>query len=101
MLIGYALSYIAQGAWFGASDQRLWASLTVLKTYDFLGMFKLPWVNWDFFTVGLPSLFTFNFSFFGGDMAFFKYGMYVLSVGIIWGMVVVFVGFIVGFITKR
>lgn len=100
LLIGFTLSYIAQGAWFGSQDQALWASLSVLKKYD-LGLFSVPWVNWDFFSKGLPSLFTFNFAFFDGQTNYFRYMLYVFSVGIVWGLVATVITIVAGFFTRR
>jgi hypothetical protein len=81
------------GVWFDSGTQTLMGSLNALKTYNILG-FHVPWVNIDFFTIGVPKLLSFDFAFFGGSFAAFKYAMYIFSIGIIWGIVAVVIGVI-------
>jgi hypothetical protein len=99
-LIGITLSYIMGGAWFGTDSQSIFGSLTAFKDYNILG-FHMPWINVDYFTVGIPKLLQFNFAFFGGSYNYFKYMMYVFSIGIIWGIVVTFIGLILNFFGSR
>lgn len=93
LLVGIVLSFIMGGVWFDTATKTVFDSLRVMKTYQVLG-FSVPWVNIEFFTVGIPKLFSFDFVFFGGQASFFKYVMYVFSVGMIWGMVAVVIGII-------
>ena len=93
LLIGTLLSFVMGGVWFDTATKTVFDSLRVIKSYEILG-FNVPWVNIDFFTVGIPKLFSFDFVFFGGQASFFKYVMYVISIGMIWGMVAVVIGII-------
>ena len=99
-LIGIVLSFIMGGIWFDSATEQIFNSLTVLKTYNILG-FHLPWVNWEFFTKGIPNLVSLDFAFFGGSASFFKYAMYVFTIGIIWGIVTYFIGIILNFFGSR
>jgi hypothetical protein len=99
-LLGLVLSFIMSGVWFDNATKTIFDSLTIMKSYNILG-FHLPWINFEFFTKGLPHLLSFNFAFFGGSANFFKYGMYVFSIGIIWGIVTFFIGIILNFFGSR
>ena len=88
------------GVWF----DNVWASrfntLMALKTYNVLGFFKVPFVNVDFFTVGIPKLLSMQFAFFGGAAVYFQYLMYTISIGIIFGLVSIVIGIIYNFWSK-
>lgn len=99
-LIGTVLSFIMGGVWFDSSTASIFGTMTAFKTYNILG-FNMPWINTEFFTKGLPHLLTFDFAFFQGSYNFFKYGMYVFSIGIIWGIVTVFISLILNFFGSR
>jgi hypothetical protein len=100
LLLGTVLSFIMGGVWFDANTKSIFGSLTMFKDYNILG-FHMPWINYQYFTVGIPKLFQFNFAFFGGSAGFFKYLLYVFSIGIIWGIVVTFIGYILNFFGSR
>jgi hypothetical protein len=100
MLAGWSLSWILQGTWIDASHHSALNSLAALKTYNVLGLFKIPWVNVDFFLT-LPKLLTFDFSFFGGNYGYFRYLFYVWSIGAVWGIVGVVIGVMVNFFGRR
>lgn len=96
LLVGVVLSFVMGGVWFDDGTKTVFDSLRVLKSYQILG-FSVPWINVEFFTVGLPKLFSFDFAFFGGQAGFFKYVMYIFSIGMIWGIVAVVIGIIANF----
>ena len=99
-LLGLTLSYLMGGVWFDAGAKTIFGSLTAFKSYNILG-FNMPWINADFFTVGLPKVLGFDFAFFGGRYSYFKYVMYIFSVGIIWGFVTIFISLIVQMFWSR
>jgi len=98
---GLTLTFIMGGVWFGSEEQTVFGTLTAIKVYPVFGLFKVPWVNWDFFTIGLPRLFQFNFSFFGGSFEYARYALYTLSIGLLWGIIVVVFGVIQGIFSRR
>ncbi len=87
------------GVWFDSSTQTIFGTLTAFKTYSVVG-FQIPWVNVEFFTIGIPKLLSFNFAFFGGSYGAFKYGLYVFSIGIIWGIVATLAGLVLNFFKR-
>ena len=99
-LIGIVLSFIMGGVWFDSSTKYIFGTLTLFKDYNVLG-FRMPWINFEYFTVGIPKIFQFDFAFFGGSYNFFKYVLYIFSIGIIWGIVVTFIGYILNFFGNR
>jgi hypothetical protein len=101
LLVGLVLSYGLGGIWFGSTTASIFGSLKAYQTYEIFGIFKIPWVNVDFFTVGIPKLLSFNFAFFGGSYEFFRYLAYVFSIGVVWGIVGLAIGVIGNFWSKR
>jgi len=99
-LIGITLSFIMGGVWFDSATKSIFGTLTVFKDYNILG-FHMPWINLEYFTVGIPKLLQFDFAFFGGSYNYFKYVLYVFSIGIIWGIVVTFISIILNFFGSR
>ena len=100
LLIGLILSYGLGGIWFNASTSQIFGSLKAYQTYTIFGI-TVPWVNLDFFTVGLPKLFSFDLAFFGSGYEFFRYFLYVFSIGVIWGIVGLVIGVIGNLWSRR
>ncbi len=91
---GLVISQIMSMAYFGGADTSVTNSLLILRTYNLFGIIPIPFLNIDFFVVGLKSLIQWDFAFFQGigfDMI--KYLFYVISVGLVWGIAVSFAGF--------
>ena len=55
-IVGLFVSHIYAGTYYGATDTAVLNSLTVIRTYNVLGLFTIPWLNADFFIIGLPAL---------------------------------------------
>ncbi len=100
LLVGMVLSYGLGGIWFGSDTASIFGSLKAYQSYTIFGI-TVPWVNLDFFTVGLPKLLSFNFAFFGGGYEFFRYFLYVFSIGVIWGIVGLVIGVIGNLWSRR
>jgi len=100
MTVGIITSRIIDGAFITAYDARIFDSLTVIRSYNVMGLFSIPWLNPDFFTVGIPKLVAWDFSFFGGELEIFKYLFYVVSTGVCWGFFVVTISFLQGFVRR-
>ncbi len=86
------ISRILEGAYFASTDIEILNQLTVFRDVEILGLFSIPTLNLSFFTQGLPHLLMWDYPFFTGTWAFFRYFLYVLSVGVVWGILIVFVG---------
>lgn len=92
LIVGLLVSHVMEGTFFGTRERALMNTLTVIKTQSVFGMFSIPWLNLDFFTVGLPRLINWDFGFFGGEAETIKYFFYVVSIGLVWGIFPVVVG---------
>lgn len=90
-------SRLMGGAWFSATDTSTMNSLTVIKTVEVFNLFSIPTVNLDFITIGLPKLVSWDYPFFGGQAAIFKYFLYCLSIGIVWTILALFAGVVYNF----
>ena len=101
LVVGILTSRIIDGAYFSASDAALFDTLTVIRSYNVFGLFNIPWLNPDFFIVGLPKLVAWDYSFFGGEYEIFKYLFYVVSIGVAWGFFVATVGILSQFLRVR
>lgn len=93
-IIGTLTSHLIAGAFFNSDDVSYLNSLMVIRTYNVLGLFTIPWLNPDFFLIGLPKLIAWDYGFFGGDFVLIKYFMYVISIGVVWGLFPIVVGII-------
>ena len=85
------LSRLMEGAYFTAEDVITLNSLTVYRTWEVFGLFSLPTLNLDFFVVGLPKLIMWDYGFFGGGYEIFKYLLYTISMGVVWGVFIVII----------
>ncbi len=86
------ISRFLEGAYFSSTDIEILNQLTVFRDVQVLGLFSIPTLNLSFFTQGLPHLLMWDYPFFTGTWAMARYFLYVLSVGVVWGILIVFVG---------
>lgn len=86
------ISRILEGAWFSATDVAIMNDLAVFRDIQILGLFSIPALNLSFFTEGLPHMLMWDYPFFGGTYELGRYILYTLSIGVVWGILVVFVG---------
>ncbi len=91
---GYFISQIMQASYFGdATDIDVANSLMAFRTYHLFGLIPIPLLNISFFTTGLTALTDWNMMFFESyHLDIFKYVFYVLTIGLVWGCAVTFVG---------
>ena len=99
-VVGLLASRIIDGAFFTTADAAIFDTLTVIRSYNVWGLFTIPWLNPDFFIVGIPKLVAWDFSFFGGDYEIFKYLFYVVSIGVAWGFFVATVTILMQFLRR-
>jgi len=88
------------GTYFGAKETTLFNTLTVVRTYNIAGLFTIPWINIDFFLVGIPRLISWDFAFFGGEAEILKYFFYTVSIGLVWGLFPIIAG-VVSYALRR
>ena len=99
-IIGLITSHIMAGTYLNATDSATMNALTVIRTYNVLGLFTIPWLNADFFLVGIPRLIMWDFGFFGGEAEILKYFFYVITIGVIWGIFPIVAG-ILSYVLRR
>jgi hypothetical protein len=91
---------LLEGSWFNADDARIIRALTLFTTLD-IGYWKIPVVNGDFFTVGIPHLLKMDYSFFGGNGMFLQWGFYAFLFAANLVLLAIFLGVISSYFTGR
>lgn len=86
-IAGTLICLVIEGSAWGASHSTVLNSLKVFKVANILGIWQLPTVNVEFFTVGVPKLLLWDYSFLTGGWLYFKLFLYILSIGAIWGFI--------------
>ena len=86
------ISRMLEGAWFSGTDVTIMNQLAVFRDVQVLNLFSIPALNLSFFTQGLPHMIMWDYPFFGGTYELARYFLYALSIGAVWGILVVFVG---------
>lgn len=86
------ISRILEGAFINATDVEILNQLSVFRDVQVLNLFSVPALNLEFFTKGLPHLLTWDYPFFEGTWNLVRYFFYVLSIGVMWGILIIFVG---------
>lgn len=89
---GLLISHVLAGTYFGSDESSVYNTLTVIRMYNVADLFTIPWLNFDFFTVGLPRLIDWDYSFFGGEAEIIRYFLYAISMGIVFGLLPIVVG---------
>lgn len=91
---GLLISQIMQAAYFGSSDDiSVMNSLMAFRTYNLFGLIPIPLLNISFFTTGLGALASWDFAFFNYyNLDIFKYLLYVITIGLVWGFAATFAG---------
>ena len=92
---GLFISQIMQLIYFGSSaDNDVMNSLMAFRAYNLFGLIPIPLLNISFFTTGLGALTTWNMSFFNEyHLDIFKYLLYIITIGLVWGCAATFAGF--------
>ncbi len=85
-IVGFTVSAVMAGSWWGADQTSVMNSLTVIKVYNPFGLFSFPWINPDFFVLGVPHLVMWDMAFFGGEAQLIQYFFYVITIGFIFGL---------------
>lgn len=93
-LVGQMICLFIEGTYFGVQEVSIMNSLAVFRTTEVFGLWTVPMLNLDFFTQGMPRLLMWDYSFLTGGYAIFKWFLYVLSIGAVWGLATVFLGVI-------
>lgn len=75
LFTGVIISLIVGQDWYGSGDVTTINALTVIRPVSVLGIWSFPFLNLQYFTVGIPKLFSWDMGFFGGGYGVIKYGL--------------------------
>lgn len=112
-VIFFAFSYVSstlvclfiEGGYFGAEELSVMNALTGISLLEVSGsgFWMIPKLISDFFTVGVPRLLLWDYSFLDTpEGGLFKWLVLLpLSVGFVWGLAVVFLSAIQGIFVRR
>jgi hypothetical protein len=88
------INRILEGTMLTAAETSFLNTVTFTKAFSLLNLFTIPIMNWEFFTVGIPTLLRWDYSFFGGQAQIVQYLLYSITAvvsfiifGIILGLV--------------
>jgi len=85
------INRIQEGTLLAASETSFLNNLMFTQEFALFGVFKIPVMNFQFFTEGIPKLLKWDYSFFGGNAQIIQYMLYSLTAVmslIIFGLVI-------------
>jgi hypothetical protein len=87
-----AINRVLEGALIGSSEVTILNQLTVFRELNVVGFFSVPVLNLDFLTQGLPHLFKWDYSFFGGNASIIQYFLYSMTAAASFGLFLLMLG---------
>lgn len=94
-LIGTLMCLIIEGTYFGSTQTNVLNTLSVFRTVEVFGLWNIPVPNLEFFTVGIPRLLMWDYSFLEGGYAIFQWlFVVVFSVPVVFALTMAFIGVI-------
>lgn len=73
------INRILEGQFLTSSESSWWCSIQLFNEFKVFDLFTLPVLNFQFFTVGIPSLLRWDYSFFGGNAEIIQYLLYTIT----------------------
>jgi hypothetical protein len=98
-IMGTILSLIWSGSWLGATDVSIMQTLTGYNTIYAAGTGGTTIISMvsGFITVGLPTIFLWNYPYLEGEAGIIKWiFLYPITIGMIWGVATVFAPAVMG-----
>jgi len=95
------LNRMAEGVMIAADEIGIMNTLTITHDQTISGLFSVPVLNTDFFFIGIPRLVKWDYSFFGGNAAIFKYFLYSLTFALTFMLFVVIIGMVSNIFARR
>lgn len=102
-LIGTLACLILEGTYFGQREFDILNSLTgyTIVQVSGAGLWSIPKLGVGFMLHGLPKLILWDFSFFTGGWFLFRVVLIAtLSVGVVWGVITMFISFGQGILSQ-
>lgn len=95
------LNRMAEGAMIAADEIGIMNTLTITHSEEIFGLFTIPVLNTDFFFIGIPRLVKWDYSFFGGNAAIFKYFLYSFTFALTFMLFVIIIGVVSNIFARR
>ena len=98
-IVGQLTCLFIEGSFFGQEEVDVVNSLTGYNTLQLSGggFWNIPKLAMGFITTGLPKMIMWDYSFLDGGWAMVKWLMlYPISIGVVWGLTMVFIGVVQG-----
>ena len=93
IFIGFTvINRMLEGVMINASEIEILNQLTIFRELRVAGLFSIPVLNLDFLVVGIPHLFKWDYSFFGGNAGLFQYFLYSFTAAASFGMFIIVMG---------
>jgi len=86
------INRILEGQFLTSSESSWWCSIQLFNEFRVFDLFTLPVLNFQFFTVGIPSLLRWDYSFFGGNAELIQYLLYTVTAVVAFILFVIMVG---------
>ena len=85
------INRMIEGQLLTAAETAHLNSFMFTQQFKLLDIFSMPIINFDFFTVGIPALFKWDYAFFGGNAQIIQYMLYSINamVGFVVLMIVI------------
>ena len=96
-----ALNRLLEGAFITSSDVAIINTLTITHSQSIFGLFNVPILNTDFFFTGIPHLVKWDYSFFGGNAALFKYFLYSFTGAMTFLIFIIIIGVVTQYFARR
>lgn len=101
--IGTLCCLIIEGTYFGEAEMGVLNALTGYNVIEVsgAGIWAIPKLGWGFMIHGLPKLIMWDYSFFQGGYAIIRILlMATLSLGVVWGVTMAFIGVAQGILSR-
>lgn len=73
------INRILEGAFITGAETAWINTMSFTQNFNFLNLFFVPIMNFQFFTEGIPSLLRWDYSFFGGQAQIIQYMLYSIT----------------------
>jgi hypothetical protein len=102
LFLGFSLlNHVLEGALVSMGEVVILNQLTVFRDFSVLGIWNVPVPNMAFVTNALPHLFTWDYSFFGGNAGLIMYFLYSITAAASFGLFLVVIGLAANFFGRR
>jgi hypothetical protein len=92
---------VLEGVMVSAGEIEVLNQLVIFKSFNVAGWFSVPILNLEFFTVGIPRLFTWDYSFFGGNAGIIQYALYSVTAAASFGLLAIGISVLFNYFGRR